>query len=136
MSKWKVESNNNNSVELHETWSKDGMTIRVVHQYASGSWEVTKDGDAEPEFVTTNIPRHPANVDGINMLENGYTVNILSLDNLIQTTTYYPEDLDQVFVIQLNTIQETDRAGWVNEGWIKNTDQCWTWGNLTNFRIG
>lgn len=135
MSKWRVESNNNNSVELHELWTKEEKTIRVVHLYTSGAWIVIKDGDSEPTFETTNITRHPTNVDAINMLENGYSVTVHSLDNLVSSTTHYPPDLDQPFVIPLKEIELVDRAGWADEGWIKEADQCWTWGNFTNFRI-
>jgi len=133
MAKWHVSTEDKKSVEEHEFWEKDGMTIIRITGYRWGSWIVTTTNDDEPNFSRIKNPLGDEKEDSIDM-NNCYENNIEdveleSLDDGWFSDIMYPDDfLDEE---HMNEIWDEDSyEGWEREGWIQTETECWISCNL------
>lgn len=141
MAEWHVSTEMKKSVEEHEFWEKDGITIIRVTGYRWGSWIVNTTDDKEPEFIRLRNPLGNEEEDSVDM-NNCYdnnidTVELESLDDGWYSDTVYPDDFSDEERETLDELWEEDSyEGWEREGWVQTDTECWVSCNLICEKIG
>lgn len=141
MAEWHVSTEMKKSVEEHEFWEKDGITIIRITGYRWGSWIVNTTDDKEPEFIRLRNPLGNEEEDSVDM-NNCYdnnidTVELESLDDGWYSDTVYPDDFSDEDREDLDELWEEDSyEGWEREGWVQTDTECWVSCNLICEKIG
>ena len=140
MAKWHVSTLNKKSVEEHEYWVKDGVTIIRVTGFRWGSWIVTTDDDEEPQFERVRNPLGNEVEDSIDMnntcINNIEDVELEVLDDGWYLDIMYPDDMDEEEQERMSEIWDEDSySSWENEGWVQTETECWTDSELECTRL-
>lgn len=135
MAQWKVSPADKKSIEEHEMWEKDGMLIRRITGWRSGSWIVTTSNDEEPQFERTCVPNGTPDEDSIDM--NCACENNIEDIEMIETydgwygDVNWPDELDDDERERLEELWEEEfYDGWEGEGWVQTDTEMWVWGDL------
>ena len=135
MAQWKVSPADRKSIEEHELWEKDEMSIRCITGWRSGTWIITTSDNNEPKFDRTSIPFGSPDEDSINM-------NFCSSNNIEECQmeeTYdcwysdiiWSDNLDEDEQDRLEELRNEDSSSsWEEEGWIQTDTEMWVWGDL------
>lgn len=135
MATWTVRTYHKKSIEEHERFIKDGMTIVNITGWRSGSWEVTTSDDNPPEFEFTEVPGGNGKVDSIDM-NSCYTNNI---EDVVMNETWdgwygditWPDDMDEEEQERLQElIDEEGFYALEDEGWMNDETEMWIWGPI------
>jgi hypothetical protein len=131
MKEWTVSTMERKTVEEHTHWTKAGIKLVQISGYRSGKWIVQTQDTIEPVFQREPCPFGSADADSVDMYNNGYETELVSLDDGWFDDWEFPA-----------TFSEDERAGilkgWEsgsfsfmeNEGWVNSETQCWVWGEL------
>lgn len=131
MANWKVSTKDKKSVEEHEHWEKDGQVIVRVNGFRWGTWIVTTEDDNPPEFELEACPGGSDDEDSVDMYNNGYETELVSLDDGWYGDVRYPDDMDDDEIERLEELwDEEGYDGWESEGWVQTETECWAWGEL------
>ena len=140
MAVWRVSPLNKKSVEEHELWEKDGLAIRRITGWRSGTWLVTTSDDNEPEFERHDVPFGDGELDAVDM--NFCEDNNIEECQMEETwdgwygDVIWPDDMDEDERERLETIwDEDDYDGWEEAGWIHVDSEMWVWGELNVERV-
>lgn len=135
MTQWTVSPADKKSIEEHELWEKDGMAIRRITGFRSGSWIVATNNDQEPEFEFESVPFGSPDKDSID-LNNACVNNIeeVELDEVVDSCydeIIWPEDMDDNERDRLADLwDDGEYSSWEDDGWVNTETQMWVWGDL------
>lgn len=136
MAIWQVSTNEKKSVEEHEFWTKDGLTIKRITGFRWGTFTIETSDDNPPEDID------PENPDGINMYDyfSDNAENGAELDNLSDGwygDVEWPEELSEEERERLEELwEEESYSSWESDGWYNSETECWFFGELTIEKIG
>ena len=135
MALWRVSPLNKKSVEEHELWEKDGLAIRRITGWRTGTWLVTTSDDNKPEFEHTGVPFGDSKLDAIDMnFCEGNNIEECELEETWDgwhSDVIWPDDMDDDERDRLENIwDEDDYDGWESDGWIHTDSEMWVWGEL------
>lgn len=135
MAHWTVRTLANKSIEEHEIWSKDQMTVKRIIGYENGTWSVETGNKLPPDFEFQKNPGHDDNLDSINMWDcaknNIITVELVEMSDSWYTDAQYPDDMDPEQQIQMENLWNVNYyQGWESQGWKLTSTQAWVWGPL------
>lgn len=135
MTEWQVTTAFKKSVEEHEFWIKDDITIIRLTAFRYGTWIVTTKNDMEPVFERIRNPLGNEELDSVDMNnvahENIETVELVSLDDGWYSENIYPEDMDELEQERMTELwDEESYEGWEKEGWIQTDTECWVSGDF------
>jgi len=130
MATWKVITKDKKSVEEHELWEKDGLTIIRITGFRYGSWIITTTTDKEPIFNRVRNPLGDELDNSIDMYslldENIESCDLDSLYDGWYSDVLYPDDIDQIEQERLDELWDEDSyEGWEKDGWIQTETECW-----------
>ena len=98
MTQWKVSPVDKKSIEEHEIWEKDGVAIRRITGFRSGSWIVTTSDDQEPEFELQAVPLGSPDKDSVdfnNACDNNIEdVELEEVNDGWYDDVIWPDDMD------------------------------------------
>lgn len=123
MTTWTLSTIEKKSVEEHEIWVKDGVTIKRINGFRWGS--VYCEDDERPDIDLDNP-------DGINVFDCVYDFELNSLDDGWYGDWEFPEDFDPEE--QERIINGYDEEGYEfmeNEGWDNYENETWFFGPLS-----
>lgn len=132
---WTVSTYYKKSIEEHEQFVKDGMTIIRKTGWRGGSWTVyTNDGNP-PEFEFTEVPGGDGKTDSIN-INSCYSNNIEEVE-LNETwdgcweDIEWPEDMDEDEQAELEALIEEEGFYAVEEeDWMADDCDTYIWGPI------
>ena len=134
---WTVSTYHKKSIEEHEEYTKDGMTIVRKTGWRGGAWTVyTNDGNP-PVFDFTEVPGGDGKTDSISIYD-AYSNNIEEVE-LNETwdgcweDIEYPDDMDEEEQERLaELIEEGDIYDVLEnqEGWMQSETEAWIWGPI------
>lgn len=136
MANWTVKTYYKKSIEEHEHFVKDGMTIVRKTGWRSGSWNVTTSDDNLPELEFDFVPGGDGNKDSLNM--NDFPGSNIEDVEMIETwdgcweDIEWPEDIDEEERERLEAL--IDEEGFYaleeEEGWDSSDTEMWIWGPI------
>jgi len=135
MATWKIRNYYKKSIEEHEHFSKDGLTIIHRTGWRSGSWYVTTSDDKPPEFEFDYVPGGDGAKDSIDVYNfpgpNIEDVELIETFDGCWEEFDWPEDLDEDERAELESLVEDEGAyALEDQGWLQNDNQCWIWGPI------
>lgn len=140
MAQWKVSPADKKSIEEHELWEKDGIAIRRITGWRSGTWIVTTSDNNPPEFERTNVPFGSPDEDSIDM--NYCCDNNIEEVEMEETwdgwysNVVWPDDMDDEEIERLEELWDEDEySAWEEDGWIQTDTEMWVWGDLNIEKI-
>lgn len=137
MAEWLVRTYYKKSIEEHEHFVKDGLTIVRKTGWRSGSWNVTTSDDNPPEFEFDFVPGGNGAKDSIDM--NNCCYNNIEEVEFIETwdgcweDIDWPEDWDEDTIEALQERIEENSFYDVleeEEGWVQDDTEMWIWGPI------
>ena len=140
MTQWKVSPVDKKSIEEHEIWEKDGVAIRRITGFRSGSWIVTTSDDQEPEFELQAVPFGSPDKDSVdfnNACDNNIEdVELEEVNDGWYDDVIWPDDMDDNERDRLADLWEEDSySAWEEDGWINTDTSMWVWGELEIERL-
>ena len=140
MTQWKVSPVDKKSIEEHEIWEKDGVAIRRITGFRSGSWIVTTSDDQEPEFELQAVPFGSPDKDSVdfnNACDNNIEdVELEEVNDGWYDDIIWPDDMDDDERDRLADLWEEDSySAWEEDGWINTDTSMWVWGELEIERL-
>lgn len=137
MANWKVSNYYKKTVEEHEHYVKDDMTIIRKTGFRGGSFFVETNDDNPPEFVFDYVPNGDGKKDSINMYncidKNIENVELDSLWDGCWEDIVFPDDMDEEEQERLMELIDEDGIYEVleeQEGWTLTDSEAWMWGPI------
>jgi len=135
MATWKIRNYYKKSIEEHEQFSKDGLTITHRTGWRSGSWYVTTSDDELPEFEFDYVPGGDGRKDSIDVYNfpgpNIEDVELIETFDGCWEEYDWPEELDEDERAQLEELVDEEGVYALEEhGWTQEDTQCWMWGPI------
>jgi hypothetical protein len=136
MAVWTVKTYYKKSIEEHEHFTKDGMTIVRKTGWRSGSWTVTTSDDNLPEFEFGFVPGGDGSKDSINMYDfpgpNIEDVELIETWDGCWEDYDWPENMDEEEQERLQELIEEEGLYALEdeEGWLSNETEMWIWGPI------
>ena len=133
---WTVSTYYKKSIEEHEEYTKDGMTIIRKTGWRGGSWTVSTNDGNPPEFEFTEVPGGDGKTDSISIYD-AYVNNIedVELDSTFDgcwEDIEWPEDMDDDERERLEAL--IDEEGFYaieeEEGWYQGDSATYLWGPI------
>lgn len=132
---WTVSTYYKKSIEEHEEYTKDGMTIIRKTGWRGGTWTVyTNDGNP-PVFDFTEVPGGDGKTDSISIYD-AYSNNIEEVE-LNETwdgcweDIEWPDDIDEEEQERLEAlIEEEGFYAIEEEGWYQGDSATYIWGPI------
>jgi len=119
---------------------KDGVAIRRITGFRSGSWIVTTSDDQEPEFELQAVPFGSPDKDSVdfnNACDNNIEdVELEEVNDGWYDDIIWPDDMDDDERDRLADLWEEDSySAWEEDGWINTDTSMWVWGELEIERL-
>lgn len=136
MATWNVRTYYKKSIEEHEHFVKDGMTIIRKTGWRSGSWTVTTSDDNLPDFEFDFVPGGDGRKDSLNMYDfpgsNIEDVELIETFDGCWEDVEWPEDMDEEERERLEALIEEEGfyALEEEEGWMQYETEMWIWGPI------
>ena len=135
MAQWQVSPVDKKSIEEHEIWEKDGMAIRRITGFRTGTWIVTTDDHKLPNFEFQSVPFGTPDKDSIdfnNACDNNIEdVEVDEVEDCWYDDVIWPDDMDEDERDRLAELWDDDSyTAWEQDGWINTDTQMWVWGDL------
>lgn len=136
MADWIVRTYYKKSIEEHEHYTKDGMTIVRKTGWRAGSWSVSTTDDDVPNFEFDYVPGGDGLRDSINMYDcpgsNVEDVELIETFDGCWEDIEWPEDIDEEEQERLQEIIEEEGfyALEEEEGWSLDETEMWIWGPI------
>jgi len=132
---WTVSTYYKKSIEEHEEYTKDGMTIIRKTGWRGGSWTVSTNDGNPPEFEFTEVPGGDGKTDSISIYD-AYGNNIEEVE-LNETwdgcweDIEWPEDIDDEERERLEAlIEEEGFYALEEDGWYQGDSATYLWGPI------
>lgn len=134
MSKWYVTNSFKKTVETHDLWEKDGMMIRRITVWRTGSWLVETSDDNEPQF---DLVGHVWAVDMNCYFENNVVdIQLDELSDGCSDDVIWPDDISSEERERLEQLWEEDPVfAWEEDGWDNTDTECWVYGGFEIERV-
>lgn len=136
MAEWTIRTYYKKSIEEHEHFVKDGMTIIRKTGWRSGSWSVTTSDDNLPEIEFDYVPGGDGSKDSVNMYDfpgdNIEDVELIETWDGCWEDIIWPDEMDEE---EQERLQELiDEEGFYaleeEEGWSSFETEMWIWGPI------
>lgn len=131
MTTWYVKTTNKKSVEEHQLWVKNGITIRRLTGYRWGEFNIETEDDQPPTFEYKQVPCGDDNLDSVDMWNCGYESDLVELDDGWYEDVIWPDNLAPFARDNLEVKWEhKPYSSWEDEGWVLTETEVWFTGPL------
>ena len=131
MAFWRVSTQDKKSVEEHEHWTKDGVTIIRVNGYRWATYTVETEDDNPPEFELKATPFGSDALDSVDMNNCGYDSELEMLDDGWYSDWHFPDDFDEELAEEIQEGWDEDSYEYMeSNGWYNDDTEVWVWGPL------
>lgn len=136
MATWYVKTKEKKSVEEHNIWTKNNLTIRHITGYRWGEFNVQTSDETPPTFVQKAVPEGNDSVDSVNMWNCGYESDLVELDDGWFEDFIWPDNMAQ-FARDSLEVKWNDNPfdAWEEEGWELADTEVWFTGPLEIGRV-
>ena len=136
MSEWHVTNKYKKTVETHELWEKDDMTIRRITVWRNGSWNVETNDSEEPQFDFDSGPAAHAVDMNFAINDNIISVELNELVDGCSDDVIWPDDMSSEERDRMEELwDECQDSSWEEDGWELVDSECWVSGGVDVERI-